>query len=1395
MALPIIPWQRFWLPRGHPALLRQGYLPEPDPEEAETALPLATLPELLLKKRCVALLGEPGMGKTTTLAQERSAIERHCAQTQTGLLWLNLNAFGSEDRLARALFENEKVAQWRRSTHTLCFVLDSFDECHLRIDTLSTLLRQELEGLPTERLRLFIACRPAHWPEALEQRLRELWPDEAFSEVELAPLRLRDVRALASASQIDPDAFCAEVERRDAAALATRPVTLRFMLEAFKRGGLPVDRWQLYWEGCRFLAQENNPDRRDSRLRGELDAEERLAVASRVAALMLLANREEVWLHPPDEPWPGSTRLDELVGGEERVGPARSVSVSDDALRETLDSGLFGPAGPHRVGWAHRTYAEFLAAHFLSRHEVPRAQLSSLLRHPEDSSQRVVPPLQGVAAWLALKDDTCFALILELDPWILLGGEALAQRPEWSERLVESLLRSLVQSRALGGFEYRKHYARLAHPHLGEQLRRYLRAPQASELVVRHVLNIATACGERALAPDCADIAWDETRPTDIRAQALEFLGKFGGPEDKQRLLPMALRAEHVDAQGYLRGAALTMLWPECLSTDQLFSHLSARGEHPVQTLSGVEDFLRSRLPSAELPRALQWLLDCDAQQEPWAKRFVGDHDFATIGTELLQRAWMHLEAPGVFEPFVAVFWIWLGSHRELIRDKQWAESDTRRWRVLDGLAATRKHSTALSRLEDCLAGPRDFAPLLSRAERASSEDDQRQWASLALKVYSARDPAHRDAWVQAAHRHEVIAQVFSHLSPLDQGPVGANRDNPSSPNEPVPAPSAPFVRACEHLLQRIEGGDVLRWFALVELLMPPGSEETSFLTSAKRWSELPDSLQRRCVGAGRMFLIKCHSRTEPWLEGAPLDWPAACAYWAFFLLGQVQPGELEFLPEAVWRHWTTLVLAAPCLSRDWMQQAAEGGIRGRLIALASRHAPVEVHRGARRLLSHGGKGYAFDSFCLGLHASWRNDLLLQHALETLRDTSLDRAKHDQLLRVLLRHGDPEARRHAESRLTSAQEPSRRIRLAALMLLDDPSGCWRIVWPLIQQDVELGRSVLDEVARKEGVAAIIARVFSLDQLVDLYVWIEQHGGTRDPTGGEGRFDQVMTRHSLQGACWAVFMDAGTSSLVSLCRALDRLHQELPRPLDARVEVALVHAQEALRQASWNPPSPAELLRLLDSRQARVVQSGAQLLDVLLESLARLQEELHGETPALGFLWNEWTQDGRVHLKPKEENDLSDWVKRHLEKDLVDRRLIVNREVEIRATEQARPGQRVDLRVDALARSPEGQEERISVIIEVKGCWNRGTWSAMREQLVERYLAENTCRHGLYLVGWYACSAWDATTYPEEGRVSLERARQVLDRQAQELSRGPTLVRAFVLDAAFREEAIPSRRRR
>jgi hypothetical protein len=110
-------------------------------------------------------------------------------------------------------------------------------------------------------------------------------------------------------------------------------------------------------------------------------------------------------------------------------------------------------------------------------------------------------------------------------------------------------------------------------------------------------------------------------------------------------------------------------------------------------------------------------------------------------------------------------------------------------------------------------------------------------------------------------------------------------------------------------------------------------------------------------------------------------------------------------------------------------------------------------------------------------------------------------------------------------------------------------------------------------------------------------------------------------------------------------------------------------------------------------------------------------------------------------RPKDEGDLSDWLKVHLQEDLAGRRIVVNREVEIRRAPGPGIGQRTDIHVDAVAKNA-GVERIIRAVIEVKGCWNRELKSAIETQLADSYLTGAGNQFGLYVVGWFSSDRWD-----------------------------------------------------
>jgi hypothetical protein len=99
---------------------------------------------------------------------------------------------------------------------------------------------------------------------------------------------------------------------------------------------------------------------------------------------------------------------------------------------------------------------------------------------------------------------------------------------------------------------------------------------------------------------------------------------------------------------------------------------------------------------------------------------------------------------------------------------------------------------------------------------------------------------------------------------------------------------------------------------------------------------------------------------------------------------------------------------------------------------------------------------------------------------------------------------------------------------------------------------------------------------------------------------------------------------------------------------------------------------------------------------------------------------------------------------------------------------------------------------LTVIIEVKGCWNIGVRTALKSQLVEDYLQKNGWTHGIYVVGWFVCDRW------KQQESNLNSAR--FEDTAKEMDDLATLydgvksafrVKAVCLDCRFPSGVMPA----
>ena len=1365
------------------------------------------------------------MGKSYTLESVQKAMEAQVAEGDARVLGLNLRSYGSEDRLVRALFENETFRDWQNGNYRLYIFLDSLDECLLRIDTVATLLIDELKRFPISRLSLRIACRTADWPSNLEEGLMELWGKEAFRAYELAPLRKQDVIEAAQANSLDSKAFMEAVSAAAAVPFAIKPVTLKLLINIYRRHQqLPSSQAELYLEGCRLLCEDTNKDRHAARLTGDLSTDQRLRVAARIAAVTLLSNRYAIWKgldlgEVPDE----DIVLKKLAGGTEQANED-AFQVSDTSIQEVLNTGLFSARGPQRMGWAHQTYAEYLAAYYLQT-TMTTDQIMSLLTHPDDPEGRLVPQLRSTAAWLvSLEPGRFFQNFMEADAEVLLYCD-LSTVDEGNKRALVDTLLSLHDEEKLLDDDWGlyKQYEKLHHPNLASQLKPYICDPTKGFLVRRVAINIAEACKLQTLQDDLLRVALDNSQRLETRIEAACAVACVGDETVRTKLKPLAVDGGDNDTRDELKGYALRAVWPNLITVEELFSVLTP--PKATNFFGAYSSFLSKDLvPSlqeADLSIALQWAdkeeslyRDADLKGER-LHRDTYLHE--RIIDAIMLKAWNNPDQPGISRGVAKIALLRLEQHRDIIGKRYNSEhadirasDDEKRRKVLQvipsliaDLPDRPVFGVAPSMARQKMILKKDVPWMIERLRETVPEKEQNIWARFIERTFDREDAEQVDSILTTCQHNQVLSEVCSWLLriwDLSSDDTQKEREGyremkgweEAHHNEPLldPLPAErlkTLVRACEE-------GNLDAWWQLnLEMTLEPTSTHyeddlESDLTALPGWRDAGRTLKVRLVAVAKRYIQEREVEREKQIctnkaaSGSPviIHRPALAGYRAFRLLLQEEEDFAVRLDPSVWKRWASVIIGYPLLGDVGAEEP-----HSTLVGMAYAVAPEEIVESLMILIDQENRRHQSVWIIERMKYCW-DERLANALLSKVKDTQLKPESMRKLLDELIIHGVQEARSFAEGLIQSRhshdqEQQAKAVQAAASLFLHSEDAGWPIIWPLIEKEPDFGEKIFEDIVG--GSPYSPGRHLTEDQWADLYIWLScQYPHSEDPQ--EEGAHRVTPRESIgnwRDLILSFLKELGT---VDACGAIQKIAEARPE-LDF-IKWVLIQAQERTRAKTWLPPQPEVILQLSRDRKSCLVQNGSQLLAVLVESLKRAEEKLQGETPAAEFLWNKIDKDT---YSPKDENSFSNWLKLHLEEDLKTRGIIANREVEIRRGEGTGQGERTDIHVDAIMREhPENNlYGKVTAIIEVKGCWNQKLKTAMQTQLAERYLKDNQCDYGLYLVGWFSCNQWDRKDRrkSQTPKITLEQSREKFACQAQELSQNEKTIESFVMNTALR----------
>ncbi len=590
-------------------------------------------------------------------------------------------------------------------------------------------------------------------------------------------------------------------------------------------------------------------------------------------------------------------------------------------------------------------------------------------------------------------------------------------------------------------------------------------------------------------------------------------------------------------------------------------------------------------------------------------------------------------------------------------------------------------------------------------------------------------------------------------------------------------------------LLDEFDQGNINAWARLNrQLTLRENSREygnpfNPNLKTFPGWINSQPEVHSRIIMAAKIYIIQGEPETEMWLNNNTYSHTALAGYRAIRLIYEIEDEFINNLSEEIWQKWIPIILLFPF---NLTENGDEEEIRRDLLKIAYPHAKERFFLALSAEIDQDNQNHG-RLFIIDRIKDMRHQDLLNFLHSKTLEEDLTVQSKGNLFTILLKNDFLLTIEYINNLLSDHMPEDLGLRdltiqAAKAFVLYSPESHWEVIWPLIQNNEEWGREVLEEIAENDRFSRKVFNKYSEMQLANLYIWLvtKYPPETDIPlTGGARFFTRDDHIRDWRDNILRYLVSKGSFEAV---HAIRYIMDCLPERSDS-LSFSLISAIENARNYLWEPPNPKELRILFENPASRLVQSGRQLLELISESLSRLEGKLQGKepySPAARFLWDHF---GNREFRPVVEDDFSDYVKNHLYDDL-SQDIVIHREVEIS------PLTRSDILITILnlgALIPQNRE--ISVVVEVKGKWNQHLMTAMEEQLLNDYMIPRSSPYGMYLVGWFESQYWNDSDwrYNMHRRfTSIEDLRNALEEQAQEISERGFIIRPKVIDISLNE---------
>ncbi len=1310
------------------------------------------------------LLAEGGMGKTTFMQQLKNQFPKGRAHL------VELGRYSGDPNALRE--DIRPFIQTASNSSAFAFIFDGLDEAE---DLSGAVLRLISEFSQTSTI--WIASRDVLAIRSIQSELSNLKTHS------LAPLSEQNIRELAVDHGIDGDSFLKTIHQQGIAGICAKPLGCELALSIFSDNGLAdMTQRDLWVQGIRRLCDETPSATRRSRTQNSYTLDQIVECSAWIALCFALSDCTAIWVD------------------EQSRYPQRCISISSlvtdkfppKLIRTTLERGVFTPLGDGRIRFAHFVYKDYLAAYGLTIF-IPSTHWTTLLLNADRNG--VFPQRFGIACWLASFNQGFLEELSGIQPELLLASMDTVQA------VGPAKLCSALLSRA-DSISYQQRHSdviagnlfRLVSSETSAIIRDCLLDNDATDSAVEFATEIAEACEFSELSDVFADRVLDSTLPLRQRIDTSYALCRLKDTVAQGRLKSLLPINPASDPQDDLRGNVLRCLWPEHLTPTELLRHLT-----PPQKANYTGSY--GLFLEYELPGSLKSTIDENNASDllAWALDHITEHDpfnrLGRLARAIFTFCWQWASIPAIASTLAQGYLKALEKHRSPFLQKEYGDRSNLflsledflrdidgRFAVLDVIFKENTISErALSYIwvnDYPLYTPEDFGKLIDRALTEPDRLFAEKWINCIKAVIwrvGLQSYASKIGELHALHP-DLIDSFHKIREETDAAARRAEEMNRKWQKE------AADSKIKEQANQRRIDQEIKLALQQIELAPKSFGRITAWLHSdmGRRqlgpidlqqsigWKKLTSEEQNALIILAERYLKE--STIEP---TAPNQHIYSVAQ-ALTLLRVMKPGVYQGLTKDIWRKCSVELLKTAfdehmeCLTPlfDTLSTSFPEVAETALLNVLDQ----ELNSGHISILRHWGERLT--------------DKQAQSILQIAKSPDIASEKSFLIFSELARHGQENlVRTYLDTLFNRNRESPPDVSLnkhLALAFSLSPNSYIHQILETLQSNCEWGRQWI-ETALMSWESGFAKGLFacSLDIVADLYIWLHtEYPAKTYPEHEEpyspGPLDKI---HELKSRIINHLTSSGIRGSVV---ALKKILRQFPE--DTWLSNCIIEAKATEQAKNIATLSIEDIKKLYDRKSAscRLINSGHDLHALILEKLEEYQMYLQGDIPAIGDLW-----DTTISPRPRDEGYLSDHLTRFLKLTLSSE-IIINREVQIRHKlyREGEAGSRTDIWIQAI----DENGQALTLCIEVKCNWNASARTALKDQLIDKYMSGRTATAGILLLGWYACPKWDNADNREKKSTAIwpdiNVAKDELKKQIDRERKNGILVTAKVINCTL-----------